>query len=335
MGRERLPIFDLNIRRFLGSRGGVNSDILRTCSHIDSSYEFWFLNNGITLVCDRLDAVTDPENPHIKLRNMQIVNGCQTATTLALAQRDGSLTDVRVMVRIYETTDSDLVDKIVLTTNSQNQISSRDLRAKNPVQVDIEKACRMYNFFYERKARQFEKAGVDVGRILPNELVGQWYLAVVEKNPADARGRKYKVWGEHYGRIFGTGRVGPYIIAFLIGHRVNEWLRDAGDNVLSGRRTPDAGEAGYIPIGRIVAFLWRGHDEWRGRARSWQGKWSNSTRSGGYLIPTSRWHSGSWRSWSRATAITSRTLTGPSSHTLSTATSTGHAHSKSHHSTTL
>src|SRR5262249_39781363 len=153
---------DLNIRRFLGTRGGVNADILRTCTDLQSSYEFWFLNNGITMICDSLDAVTDPDNPHIKLTNTQIVNGCQTATTLALAQREGQLAaDVRVMVRIYETTNTDLVDKIVLTTNSQNQISSRDLRANDTIQVDIEKACTIYGFHYERKLRQFDNSGVD------------------------------------------------------------------------------------------------------------------------------------------------------------------------------
>ena len=35
-------IFDLNIRRYLGMRGGVNKAIADTCSSNDSSYQFWF-----------------------------------------------------------------------------------------------------------------------------------------------------------------------------------------------------------------------------------------------------------------------------------------------------
>ena len=54
-------IFDLNIRRFLSTRGSVNRDIHSTCSNVESSYEFWFLNNGITIVCDQFDPVTDPD----------------------------------------------------------------------------------------------------------------------------------------------------------------------------------------------------------------------------------------------------------------------------------
>src|SRR6185295_7571831 len=89
-------VFDLNIRRFLGSRGAVNKDIQATCTSVAASYEFWFLNNGITIVCDKFDPVTDPDNAHVKLQNLQIVNGCQTATTIALAQKESKLAqDVR------------------------------------------------------------------------------------------------------------------------------------------------------------------------------------------------------------------------------------------------
>ena len=84
-------IFDANIRRFLGTRGAVNSDILRTCADTATSYQFWFLNNGITVICDSFDPVTDPDNPHVKIKNMQIVNGCQTASALAIAEKEGKL----------------------------------------------------------------------------------------------------------------------------------------------------------------------------------------------------------------------------------------------------
>ena len=103
-------IFDANIRRFLGTRGAVNSDILRTCADTATSHQFWFLNNGITVICDSFDPVTDPDNPHVKVKNMQ-VNGCQTASALAVAEKDGKLAaDARVPLRIYEAADSRLVD---------------------------------------------------------------------------------------------------------------------------------------------------------------------------------------------------------------------------------
>ena len=257
-------IFDLNLRRFLGIRGAINRDILSTCVSAKSSYEFWFLNNGITVVCDQMDPVTDPDNPIIKLKNMQIVNGCQTATALALAQKDGKLApDVRVLMRIYETDDPDLVGKIVLTTNNQNKISGRDLRANDEAQIDMETGFKIYHFYYERKGRQFDEEEIEANRILPNELVAQAYLAVVLKNPADARARKYKVWGDLYNRIFSGDRVEPYIIGTLISRHVSEWVRASGVTKSEDELARSIAKRGGFHLARVVAYLWRGGDDWK------------------------------------------------------------------------
>lgn len=259
-------IFDLNLRRFLGDRGPVNADILKTCTSPELSYEFWFLNNGITIVCGRADAITDPDDPHLLLEDMQIVNGCQTANTLARAQREGTLSaDVRVLLRAYVTESDELVNRIVLTTNNQNKITGRDLRANDPVQIDMEAAFRIHDYYYERKARQYDRMGIAANRIIPNELAAQWYLAVVLRNPADARGRKYKIWGEHYNSIFGGQQVEPYIVAALLGRCVESWLRRSGykDDPNDVRRM--LAKRGAFHIARTAAFLWRGGDAWRHR----------------------------------------------------------------------
>lgn len=259
-------VFDLNIRQFLGNRGAVNKDIHTTCTTVAASYEFWFLNNGITIVCDKVDPVTDPDNAHIKLKNLQIVNGCQTATTLALAQKAGKLaSDVRVLTRIYQTQDPALVDKIVLTTNNQNQISSRDLRANDPVQLDMEKAFASRSYHYERKPRQFEGKTVDATRLFTNEYVAQSYLAVVLKTPSDARARKYKVWGEAHSKIFSGAPVEAYIIATCIAARVTDWLRTSPYLTSSEELERLVAKRGAFHIARVAAFLWRGTDDWQGK----------------------------------------------------------------------
>jgi hypothetical protein len=258
-------IFDLNIRRFLGTRGAVNNDIQETCTNNDESYLFWFLNNGITVVCDQFDAVTDPDNPLIKIKNMQIVNGCQTATTIAMADKIGKLSrDVRVILRIYETKDSSLVDRMVLTTNNQNRISNRNLRANDQVQVDLESAFRIYHYYYERKPKQFiDNNAINQSRILSNDIVGQAFLALVLRKPADGRGRKYKVWSEYYDRIFTGYSVEPYIIASLIVRLANKWLKEARLTTDSDDIKRNLAKKGSYHISRIAVFLWRGNDSWK------------------------------------------------------------------------
>ncbi len=264
-------IFDLNLRRFLGSGGAVNQDILATSTDVSKSYEFWFLNNGITIVCDSFDAVTDPDDAHVKLKNMQIVNGCQTAATLANAEKAGRLAhDVRVLVRIYETSDSTLVDRIVLTTNNQNRITSRDLRANHAVQLEMEKAFQIYGYCYERKARQYHGRSVPTGKILPNEFVGQCYLAVVLRNPADARARKYKIWGEQYDRVFGGTRVEPHLIATLLGRQAHAFLRKAAYRQSKDDVTRLLAKRGGFHIARIAARVWRGCDDWNQKTEEFE-----------------------------------------------------------------
>lgn len=258
-------IFDFNIRRFLGTRGAVNADILRACTDRSVGHEFWFLNNGITIVCDSFDAVTDPDTPIIKLKNMQIVNGCQTATTLAIAEQKGLLTsDVRVLLRIYEAPSPELVGKIVLATNNQNKISTQDLRANDPIQIDMEHTLATYGYHYERKPRQYDnQTQVDTQRIIPNELLAQCCLAVVLKKPSDARGRKYKIWSELYREIFSGEAIEPYIIAWQIYQQTVIWIKASGYMLDTNDLRRKLASMGTFFVARIASFLWRGNDQFR------------------------------------------------------------------------
>lgn len=214
-------------------------------------------------MCDELDAVTDPDNAHIKVKNMQIVNGCQTATTLALAANESLLSDdVRVIVRVYETRDSSLVNRIVLTTNNQNRISNRDLRSNDEVQRDLERGFEIHGYYYERKPGQFGGSGIPPSRILPNELVGQSYLAIVLKNPSDARTRKYKVWGEHYDRIFSGRIVEPFLISALLVRATSQWVNDQGLSEDTNDTRRGIAKRGVFHLSRIAAHRWRNGDSW-------------------------------------------------------------------------
>jgi len=255
-------LFDSNIRRFLGKGRSVNADILKTATEAASSYLFWFLNNGVTIVCDSCDPVTDPDNPMVKITNLQIVNGCQTTTALAHAARDGTLRpDTRVLLKIFETKDPTLASRIVLTTNNQNRISTRDLKANDAVQQDMQRRFERYNLLYEHKVNQYATTILTAGqRIVSNEDVGQAFLAIALKKPGDARRRKYKVWTDNYGDIFSGSSAEPHVICLLLYQAANTWARGA-------RRVTGITELrrklinnGVLHIARIASFLWRGDD---------------------------------------------------------------------------
>jgi hypothetical protein len=256
-------VFDLNIRKYLGKLGGVNKDILNTCTNSNLSNLFWFLNNGVTIVCDKVDPIQDADDPKVKIENMQIVNGCQTATSLASALRDGHLQpDTKLLLRIYETKDLELVDKIVLTTNNQNKITGRNLRANDKIQLDLEKGFAFYGYSLERKPRQYENTTITKDKIIPNEELAASFLGVVLIKPSDARSRKYKVWDEYYSRIFsGTETVERYLLSVLIFRKVSAYLQSSF--VLSEDDTLRyLAKNASFHISRIAAFLWKNGDNW-------------------------------------------------------------------------
>ena len=256
-------VFDLNIRRYLGNLGSVNNDIQETCSDEDNGYLFWFLNNGVTIVCDKLDPVTDPDDPKVKIENMQIVNGCQTSVSIAKAAEAGTLQDdVNVMLRIIETDNLDLVDRVVLTTNNQNQINARNLKANDKVQIDMQEAFKIYNLHYERKPRQYVDDEIESNKIFPNDKVAVAYMAVVLKRPSDARSRKYKVWGEYYNKVFSGGIVEPDIVATLTHRYTTNYLKSCGLTADTDELKRYLAKNASFQIARITSFKWRSDNNW-------------------------------------------------------------------------
>ena len=217
-GEPRDAIFDMNVRPYYGSTGKVNREIWKTCTD-DRSTRFWFLNNGITLVCDSFDFNSDPDAPAVKIENAQIVNGCQTTVTVREAYEKKALRpDTKVLLRIYATDNPSLVEKITLSTNNQNKITDRDLRANDPVQRDIEQLMHdKYGYFYERKNKQHRALrGPNRKNIVHSPKAAQAYLAIVRFKPANARGYLNAIWSDFYSEIFENASIPDLLVAYRL-----------------------------------------------------------------------------------------------------------------------
>ncbi len=69
-----------NVRYFLGIENEVNREIRSTLLN-DPIQDFWFLNSGLTIVCERIISNANGSHP-VHMVNPQIVNGCQTASVI-------------------------------------------------------------------------------------------------------------------------------------------------------------------------------------------------------------------------------------------------------------
>ncbi len=124
--QKKYPLFEENIREYLGGTSGINKGIITTLKNEDERGNFFYYNNGITIICDKAKA----ESRKVEITNPQIVNGCQTVNSIAevlKAESDVSIkfNDVYVMVKILvlKNKSSNFYRDIVKYTNSQNSIN--------------------------------------------------------------------------------------------------------------------------------------------------------------------------------------------------------------------
>lgn len=153
------PIFDMNIREYLGNKG-VNKNIYKTLLDTEDRKNFFYYNNGITIICDQMSKInqqsSNPDmNAVFSIDNPQIVNGCQTVNSIyeALKNIDPSnlekeFKDTFVMLKILEidrtkSDDEILYHNIVKYNNSQNAIDEKTFVANasefKRVQVELER----------------------------------------------------------------------------------------------------------------------------------------------------------------------------------------------------
>ena len=81
--KSGVRIFARNVRGYLGSTK-INKNIEKTLA--DEPENFWYYNNGITIVCDQAEHVTRKGRNFLKVENPQIINGQQTTRTLSTSQ---------------------------------------------------------------------------------------------------------------------------------------------------------------------------------------------------------------------------------------------------------
>lgn len=133
-------LFRRNVRQALG-QNKVNKGLKATISGDQAPY-FFLYHNGITALCRELTL--DAANHTLALRDLAVVNGCQSLTTMmqnALKVREAS--DAYVLFRFYEIPQRDVADRISTFTNSQSAVKPRDLRSNDKKILSLKKAYEL------------------------------------------------------------------------------------------------------------------------------------------------------------------------------------------------
>ncbi len=183
--------FDANVRDFLG-KSEVNEAIKKTLHDLDEG-DFWWFNNGITIVASDIDQ----KGEVLTLTDPLIVNGLQTSNVIygfmTDASVESSVKDIRrkqlLLVKIIQPSSEKARDEVIRATNSQTHIPKAYLRGMDHVHRNIEDHLKGKGLYYERRKNQYRIAGKKVTEIVTLSEMAQALMAAILFRPADARGR--------------------------------------------------------------------------------------------------------------------------------------------------
>lgn len=136
-------LLEKNVRKFLGTKSNRVNEAIRSSLLSKDNSNFFFLNNGITMVVSDFtyNAMQDKDFT-VKLNDIHIINGGQTCKTIEETLSDNLEFDFNhayVLIRIYKLTQEQikLINEITYATNSQTAINLRDLKANDDIQKSL------------------------------------------------------------------------------------------------------------------------------------------------------------------------------------------------------
>lgn len=199
-GEMKNEFFEGNVRDWEGDEG-VNAEIRNTLEH-DQGEDFWWLNNGITILAR--DA-SDHGGHELSIEAPQIVNGLQTSRSIYNYFRDkGEPTNEtrNVLIRIIAAQQEESSDHIIKATNSQTQVPPFRLHMTEKIHRNIETSLRNHGLYYDRRKNFYKNQGKPITRIVQPLALAQTIMSVVLQKPDDARGRPNTVIDNSYNAIF-------------------------------------------------------------------------------------------------------------------------------------
>jgi hypothetical protein len=159
-------LFESNVRDYVGDTG-INMEIMATLAGGQKPPDFWWLNNGVTMLASQARLSTPHE---LVIENPQIVNGLQTTEVIYryFAQGGECATgDTRaVLIKVIVSSDEDVRDRIIKATNFQNPVALASLRATDVVQRNIEQYLANHGWFYDRRPGYHRNLGRPLERIV-------------------------------------------------------------------------------------------------------------------------------------------------------------------------
>lgn len=183
-GFLREKLFVENVRSKI-ENSTVNDEILATLNDDSKRPYFLYMNNGITILCERVKRHEVSRNKFY-IKHPRIINGCQTSHILYdyYLSKPEEADKVEVMAKIISTTNPDLKKDIIYATNNQNSID-KDLETLNVFHSKLEEyfiGRDTLGIYFERLRGQYSEVTPQY-KVLTKELIAKAYISILLKEP--------------------------------------------------------------------------------------------------------------------------------------------------------
>lgn len=198
-------IFEANVRDYQGATS-VNDEI-KTALEENWPENFWWLNNGITILCSNATH----SSKILTIEEPEIVNGLQTSIEIFnyFKTKTSPENDRRnILIRVIKPEKEESRDRVIKATNSQTQIPTASLRATEKIHRDIEEYFKPHGLFYDRRKNYYKNEGKSIAKIVSIPFLAQSVMSVLLQKPNDARARPssllkkdevyYEIFNENY-----------------------------------------------------------------------------------------------------------------------------------------
>ncbi|WP_225626407.1 AIPR family protein [Streptomyces werraensis] len=259
-------LFNLNIRLPLTSLK-VNPKMVETAISSTEGKNFFYYNNGVSAVCSKYTL----EDNTIQAERFQIINGAQTVSALAKARRKTANSDVYVLFRLTETSESyggEFTENIIRYNNTQNPVKASDFFSNDDIQLWLRDSLPTLSgkgplpaFYYVHKSG-YKPRGATGRGLRIDQLAGIRHAflygpVVSYREPAQFFDRSGKYWeafgiNGHPASSWTAEELARTGAALAIHHRIQA----LGKSLKTDPKTKDKPEAKYLyRLARYVTGL--------------------------------------------------------------------------------
>lgn len=219
-----------NIRRYF-ERNTSNAQISNMLLSENNRKNFYFLNNGITMICEKFNYNgLDEKNWNVRINGLQIVDGYQICRTIYQTLKKHAEIDfsqVYILTRLYEIgEDENIAHDITYAIRSQNPVDFREIKLDDEFQILLEKSTKDLGYIYKRKRNILGSANE-----IPPMVAAEAVFAIWRGKPHLAKYKRNDFFNRYYSEIFENLNAAQMILAVQIFRYCDDFCKHPSKNM--------------------------------------------------------------------------------------------------------